>query len=356
MGEVKALDGFCSGWLEDVTLGELLYVARTRGVEINSPMTKQDIFDAVVDRMVAKAVWELDMSVDDPNDLVLIEEFRSDTQDIVKQLLEKFVARRVKASEQAVAEVASESGTLSDDCVSGEKSGHSEKFLPSDQVSPVSEGSGQSCKVLDEASTVAGRSLVDTEEQVMDLIPACTVVAESGSEECKRDTEGSVSACEGVSESVTLPVMSVDKEPESVCTPEVEQNKPSSGKSANAVSTGVGVDVDESSGCQSVGFVGDCAGRNRDREVAIDKETEKSLSGEMLLNACGSTEASSMLATLFVGEEGTQEARHKAELVGSLRGGQAEHLKDWLEERSNVIGVSTSWTKKTMCLFENHPG
>ena len=229
MGDVKALDGFSSGWLEDVTLGELLYVARRwaeRWVEIKLPMTKQDIFDAVVDGMVAKAAWELDMSVDDVD-----EQLRSDVRCLVKQLVDTVVRRRFKASGQAVAEVVSES----DECVSGEKSGRSEEFVPSDQVhqNPVSEGtgSGQSCTVLDEASTVAGRSLVDTEEQVMDLIPACTVVAESGSEECERDTEDSVSACEGVSESVTLPVMSEVKEPESVCPPEVELDKSSSVKS-----------------------------------------------------------------------------------------------------------------------------
>ena len=72
-----------------------------------------------------------------------------------------------------MAEVASESGTLSDDCVSGKKSGRSEEFVPSDQVhqNQVSEGSGQSCTVLDEASTVAGRSLIDMEEQVMGFEP-----------------------------------------------------------------------------------------------------------------------------------------------------------------------------------------
>ena len=131
---------------------------------------------------------------------------------------------------------------------------------------------------------------------------------------------------------------------------------------ASAVSAGVGVVVEESSGCQSVGLVGDGAGRNR--EVAIGKETEQLLSGEMPLNAHGSREASSMLATFFVREEskerakGPQEAGHKevVELIGSLRGGQAEHLTDWLEESSNVVGVPTSWIKKAMCLFENHPG
>ena len=364
MGDVKALDGFSSGWLEDVTLGELLYVARRwveRWVEINLPMTKQDIFDAVVDGMVAKAAWELDMSVDDVD-----EQFRSDVRCLVKQLVDTVVRRRFKASGQAVAEVVSES----DECVSGEKSGRSEEFVPSDQVhqNPVSEGSGQSCTVLDEASTVAGRSLVDMEEQVIDLNPACTVVAESGSEECERDTEDSVSACEGVSESVTLPVMSEDKAPESVCFPEVELDKTSIGKSevfpASDVSAGVGVVVEESSGCQSVEFVGDGAGRNRDREVAIDKETEQSLSGEMPLNACGSREASSMLVTLFVREErkerakGTQEAGHEdvVELIGRLKERQAEHWKDWLEESSIVAGVPTNLIKKAMCLFENHPG
>ena len=51
------------------------------------------------------------------------------------------------------------------------------------------------------------------------------MMAESGSEECERGTEGSVAACEGVSESVTLPVMYEDKEPEAVSPPEMEPDK-----------------------------------------------------------------------------------------------------------------------------------